>query len=117
MGFRVESVGLRPIVAAGTTTPASINASTTITLPTAAQRANKMGVLECYMVIEGTSTSRYTFNGVVPTAAIGLLLPAPSATSPVTLTIIGEDLIAAFKIIGTAAGNTITYNFSSRDTR
>jgi hypothetical protein len=35
----------------------------------------------------------------------------------VTLTIIGEDIISNFKIIGTASGNTITYQFGSRDVR
>jgi hypothetical protein len=117
MPMDVSQVGLRAIPVAGVTTPVSINASTTITLPTGAQRIKLQGTLECYLTIEGTVTSRYTFNGTVPTAAIGQLLPAPTATTPVTLTIIGEDIISNFKIIGTASGNTITYQFGSRDVR
>lgn len=74
-------------------------------------------MLECYLSIEGTATSRYTFNGVVPTAAVGLLLSAPTAATAIPMTIVGEDLISSFKIIGTAAGNLITYNFGSKDTR
>lgn len=117
MASRVTIVALLPVIGAGITTPTSINASTQITVPTTAQRVNHGGELECYIAIEGTVTSRYTFNGVTPTAAVGMLLPAPTASVPVQLTIIGEAFIAAFRIIGTAAGDTMTYQFACRDVR
>jgi 3D (Asp-Asp-Asp) domain-containing protein len=111
MAVRTTSVGVRPFQVAGVTTPASINASTSLTLPTTAQRL-KCDFIEATVVTEGTSSSRYTFNGVTPTAAVGHLLPIGGQ-----ITIVGEDAITAFKIIGTAAGNTITYFFQGRDTR
>lgn len=117
MAMNVASVGLRPIAAAGATTPVNIDAATALVLPTTAQRRDSAGVLECTIVVTGTVTSRYTTNGVVPTAAVGLLLAAPSATVPVSLTLRGEELIAAFRIIGTAAGNAIAYQFAVLDNR
>ena len=113
----VSEAGRRPVAAAGLTTPASITTAQTIVVPTGIQRPDSAGVLECTIVIEGSNTSRYTWNGVVPTTTVGLLLPAGSVSAPVTLLLRGEEIIAAFKIIGTAAGNTWTYNFAVVDNR
>ena len=110
-------VGLRPIVTAGVTTPASINASYTLVKPTTAQRLTSPGTMYCFITMEGTITARYTTNGVTPTTTVGNLLPAATATIPTTLTLRGEELITAFRIIGTANGATITYWFAIGDTR
>lgn len=116
MSQQTSPVGLRPIATAGVTTPTTIDTVKTLTVPTALQRVSG-GVLECYITIEGTVTSRYTWNGVTPSSTVGMLLSAPTATSSINLTLVGEALIAAFKIIGTAAGNSMTYQFAVRDTR
>lgn len=112
--MNVSEVGRRPVTGAGVTTPASITVAYALVLPTTNVRG---GVLECTVVIEGTLTSRYTVNGTTPTAAVGHLLPAPSATVPITLLLRGQAVIEAFRIIGTAGGNTVTYFFSVCDTR
>lgn len=111
MAHRVSLVGVRPFQVAGATTPVAIDTIVSVTLPTTAQRL-KCDFMECVVVTEGTSPSRYTFNGVAATASVGHLLPAGAQ-----ITIVGEDAITAFKIIGTAAGNKITYYFQGRDTR
>ena len=116
--MNVAIVGLRPVVAgAGLTTPASITTAQSIVLPTASQWPLKRGVLECYISIEGTVTSRYTWNGVTATTTVGLLLPASTAAAPVTMVLYGEGIISTFSIIGTAAGNSWTYNFAVKDVR
>lgn len=99
-------------------TPISINAATGITLPAKPSSGGIPGArpdllngpLEAYVSIEGTANSRYTINGVTPTAAIGELL-VPS-NGIVKLILRGQDIIASFKVIGVAAGNTMTYQFA-----
>ena len=98
----------------GFMTPASINASTAITFPAKPSASNAIsGQLECLVSIEGTNTFRVRFDGVAPTAGVGILYPAPTATVPVQLLLHGRDVIAGFRVIGTAAGNTITWQFFS----
>ena len=89
--------------------PASIDSALALTVPSAATVGGMP--LECTVVLEGTVTARYRVDGTNPTAANGHLLPAPTATSPVTLLLRGRDMIDGFRIIGTAAGDTITYFF------
>jgi hypothetical protein len=104
-----------------TITPISIAASTAIVMP-AKPTANPgargitstQGSLEIIISIEGTGISRWTTNGITPTGAIGMLVPAPTATTPVQLTFRGQDIIQSLLIIG--AGNTITYQFYTSDT-
>lgn len=90
--------------------PASIDAATQLTVPSSGG-----GLLECTVVMEGTVTARYRIDGTNPTSANGHLLPAPTATAPVTLLLRGKEMCDGFRIIGTAAGNTITYFFTVID--
>lgn len=113
----VSEAGRRPVAVAGVTTPASIDTVQTITVPTGIQRPEGSGIMECTVIVEGTVASRYTINGVTPTAAVGHPLPASAAGSPQTLVLRGEAMISAFKIIGAAAGNSMTYFFTIVDTR
>lgn len=76
---------------------------------------HKSGILEATLVVEGTNTCRYRKDNVAPTAAVGHLTLAPSATTPITIVVRGADEIAGFQIIGTAAGNTATVSFDVAD--
>ena len=89
----------------------SIDTVKSLTVPTAAQRAAHGGILWCEIVIEGTVTFRYRYDGVAPTTTVGLLGAAPTATVPQRIVLVGDKIIAAFQIIGTAAGDTISYGF------
>jgi hypothetical protein len=100
--------GWRPIQTAGVTTPVAIAASTALTLPTSIQRL-KSGTLMCILNVE-TANARWTTNGVVPTAAIGMLL---QVNTPLTL--MGENDCSAFLII--SATGVITYQFYEADNR
>ena len=102
--------GSRAIATAGVTTPASIDSAYALTIPTSMPG----GVLEVTISIEGSNTTRMTYNGTTPTTAHGILLPA---TNPLVMTFRGQDLISALQFIGTAAGNKISYNFSTVDDR
>jgi hypothetical protein len=110
-----EEVGAKPCATPGGRN-VNIDAATKLVLPTAAQRTPKAGILTAVVVIEGTLTFRYTYSTTAPTAAVGLLGTAPTATIPVTLIIRGESLVAAFTVIGTAAGDTMSYDFYWGDT-
>ncbi len=110
MALTNAPAGSRAVATAGVTTPASIDSAYALTLPT----SMKGGVLEVLVAIEGSNTTRMTFNGTTPTSAHGILLPA---TNPLLLTFRGQDLIAALQFIGTSAGNKITYNYSTIDDR
>jgi hypothetical protein len=129
--MRASEVGLLP----GTVVTGSeavgmtvgIDTAKALVLPTTANGLNPGphgGVLECYITVEGTggagftgSCSRYRWDGVAPTTTRGLLLAAPSEFVPATLVLVGYALIAAFQIIGTAAGNKISYSYLWRDVR
>lgn len=125
--MRTSEVGLKPPTLASTFVEAnsygvSITTAKGITVPTGLVRPSKGGVLECYITIEGSGgagitgvTSRYRWDGTAPTATVGLVLPAPSEFVPVSLVIVGEQLINTFKVIGTAAGNLMSYTFAWRD--
>ena len=73
------------------------------------------GPLECLVVIEGASNSRFTTNGVTPTASVGQLIVPSNGVASMTLH--GAAVISAFKIIGAAAGNAMTYQFYVGDIR
>jgi hypothetical protein len=109
---KVWLAGNRPYPVAGVTTPVSINAATTLTVPTAAQQILYPDELQCIVQVEGASTSRWTTNGVTPTAAVGMLVQ-PNAL----ITLTGFEDIVAFQIIGTAAGNSIEYQFQTANVR
>lgn len=125
----IQEVG-RQVVKGTTTentnaaTPISLAAATSIVLP-AIMRVNQvagqgvrkkiLGHLECTIVLEGTAACRYTITGVTPTAAIGHLTPAPTATAPVTMIIRGFDVITSFLIIQTAVSASFTYYFACGD--
>lgn len=97
-----------------TVTPIGIDTAKSIVLP-AIPSTKGGGVLECLIVVEGASNSRFTTNGITPTATVGqLLVPSNGVTS---LVLHGQDVIAAFKIIGAAAGNAMTYEFYVGDVR
>jgi hypothetical protein len=135
MSIQVSEVGRKVLL--GTTaqnttnyTPASINAAVSLqtllnsltpksvgNIAASSSQVPKAasGILEATIVIEGTSTSRYRKDNVAPTTAIGHLIAAPSATTPVVLVVRGADEIAGFQIIGTANGNTITVSFDLAD--
>jgi hypothetical protein len=122
-----SEVGLAPPTLAstfveGNSYGVSIDTAKGISLPTGVVPPSKAGVLECYITIEGTggagitgSTSRYRWDGTNPSTTVGLILAAPSEFVPATLVIVGQRLINAFKIIGTAAGNKMSYTFAWRD--
>lgn len=76
---------------------------------------HKSGILEATLVVEGTNTCRYRKDNVAPTAAVGHLTLAPTATTPITIVVRGADEIAGFQIIGTAAGNVATVSFDVAD--
>jgi len=105
-----EEVGGLPCTVAGGR-GVVIDTAQSITVPTGVQRPKKAGIMTCVISVEGTVTFRYTYSNTAPTAAVGLLGAAPTASAPITITIRGEQLIAAFKIIGTATGNTMSYDF------
>ncbi len=110
MALTTMEAGRRAVQTAGATTVVSINASTTLTVPTTAQRGNpSTGILECVVSLE-LGSARWTTNGVTPTAAIGMLLQPNTY-----LTLHGESSITNFRIIGTAAGFVITYQFYYAD--
>jgi hypothetical protein len=110
MSLVTQEAGRVAVQTAGATTPVSINASTTITLPTATQRPKpSVGILECVVSLEG-GTARWTTNGVTPTAAVGMLMQPNTY-----LTLHGENSISNFRIIGTAAGFVITTQFFIAD--
>lgn len=114
MASNVSQVGLRA-VGGGLTTPTAIAASTALVLPTAAQRGEG-GVLQAVIQVE-VQSARWTTNGVTPTAAIGMLLAPASATVGTSITIVGEDALAAFRIIQAVAGSLVTYQFYKADNR
>lgn len=97
-------------------TPISIDTATAIVLP-ASPRGNGTyhltGALECEVVIEGNNGSRYTTNGVTPTATVGQLLKPGSGV--VSILLRGQDVIESFLVIGVAGGNTMTYQFFVSD--
>lgn len=95
----------------------NIDAATTLTVPTAAQRAPNSGVLWCVISVEGTAGIRVRWDGVNPTTTVGLLYPAPAAGAPTIITLVGDRMIAAFRIIGAAAGNTMSYSFYQSNER
>ena len=103
--------GRRP-VGTSVVVPASIDSAVALTVPASTVTS---GILECTVVLEGTVTARYRTDGTNPTTANGHLLPAPTATSPVTLLLRGREMVEGFRIIGTAAGDTITYFFTVID--
>jgi hypothetical protein len=105
-----EEVGAKPCAFPGGRAVV-IDTVQSIVVPTTAQRTPKAGILTVVISVEGAATFRYSYSTTAPTAAVGLLGPAPTATQPVTIPIRGEALIAAFRIIGTAAGDTISYDF------
>lgn len=122
MASNTSEVGLIPptlssAFVGGNSYGVSIDTVKGVSVPTGLVRPEFGGVLECYIVVEGTVTARYRWDGTNPTTAVGLLLPAPTATVPIALVLVGESLINAFKIIGTAGGDTISYTFAFRDTR
>jgi hypothetical protein len=102
--------GSRHIATAGVTTPDSIDSAYALTIPTSMPG----GVLEATVSIEGSNTTRMTYNGTTPTSTVGILLPA---TNPLVMVFRGQDLISALQFIGTSSGNTIAYNFSTVDDR
>ncbi|HEX9137152.1 MAG TPA: hypothetical protein VF905_09445 [Nitrospirota bacterium] len=119
MALIVSAAGGRPL--SGTTTeataavtPIGIDTAKAIVLPT---RNVHGGVLECQVSVEGTVTFRVRTDAVNPTTTVGQLYPAPTATIPVIITLRGEELISKFRIIGTAAGDSITYTFTVSDVR
>jgi hypothetical protein len=112
MSLSTMEVSRIAVQTAGVTTPTSINASTTITLPTTSQRPTGAGIIEAVINVEGTVPARWTINGTVPTAAIGMLLQPNTY-----LTLHGESSISNFRIIGTAAGDTMTVQFFKADER
>src|ERR1700687_4558988 len=94
MSLVTQEAGRVAVQAAGVTTPLAIAASTTIVLPTTAQRPKpSVGILECVLSLE-VASARWTTNGVTPTAAIGMLLQPNTY-----LTLHGENSISSFKII------------------
>ena len=110
MSIPVSTIGWRPNATAGVTTPVTVNASTSLTMPTTAQRLRGFTMM-CIVSLE-TQQARWTTNGVIPTAAIGMLMQPNSL-----ITLMGEDEIAAFRIISVTAGAQITYQFSTADDR
>lgn len=123
--MRSSEVGLLPgTIGATSTYGISIDTAKGVAVPANYVRPNKGGVLECYITIEGSGgagitgvTSRYRWDGTAPTTTVGLILAAPSEFVPATLVLVGEALINAFQIIGTAANNKMSYSFLWRDTR
>ena len=92
----------------------SINAATSLVLPTGLQRApitnptgrKYAGVLQCELALEGQN-ARYTVSGTNPTTTNGIFIAAPAF-----ITLRGEERCASFKIIGVVGGATISYNWS-----
>lgn len=107
MSSTVQEVGRIAVQTAGVTTPATIAASTALTLPTTAQRPKVAGILEAIVSVE-IGTARWTTNGVTPTAAIGMLVQPNTY-----ITLHGENSCAAFRIISATA--SITYQFYIAD--
>lgn len=110
MSLPIYQVGWIPLIGAGATTPVSIDAAATIVLPTASQRGLG-GPMLCEVNLEGQN-ARWTTDGTIPTAAIGML-----ALSGSKITIYDELVIRSFRIIGVASGATITYQFYKADSR
>ena len=103
----VEEVGGRPIK--GGEVAKGIDAATSLTLPTTAQRIGKGGVLQVMISVEAQSC-RIRWDGVDPTAATGILLTVG------VYTFRGEALIKALRFISAVAGSLINYQFSLGDT-
>ena len=95
----------------------NIDAATALIIPTALQRAKNAGVLWCVISVEGTVAPRVRWDGVNPTTTTGLLYPAPAAGAPTIITLVGDRMISAFRIIGSAAGATMSYSFYQSDER
>ncbi len=110
MSTLTTSTGWIPVTGAGVTSPVSIDSVLTLTVPTTSQRG-RGGQMVCVLVVEG-GDARWTTNGVVPTASVGSLVLQNS-----TMTIGGDANIGAFRIIGVAAGASITYQFFRADNR
>ena len=111
-------VGRRPYKGTSTentaaVTPISITTATALVLP--AIPSGGGGPLDCLIVIEGTNNCRFTTNGVTPTTTIGQLL-VPS-NGVISMTLSGQAVISAFKIIAAAGGSAMTYQFYTADTR
>ena len=106
MATSTEEVGGIPL-AATSTVHIAIDSAVSLVLPTTAQRKPKTGVLTCYLSVE-VKDGRFTVDGTTPTTANGVLL-----TAPTFITLRGETLITAFKIIGVAAGGFINYGYSA----
>jgi hypothetical protein len=122
MSTQTSEVGLIPPTLGSTFVEANsynvaIDTAKGVAIPTGLIRPAKGGVLECYISIEGTNVSRFRWDGGTPTTTVGLALQAPTATAPILMVLVGETLINAFKIIGAAAGNTMSYTFVWRDDR
>ena len=121
MATQTSEVGLLPPTLGASWVDAnaygvSIDTAKGVAVPVGMIRPGKnAGILECYVSIEGTQTSRYRWDGTAPTTTVGLLLPAPLAGTPIQLVLVGEPLINAFKIIGTVAGNTMSFTYAWRD--
>jgi hypothetical protein len=115
-----SEVGLAPPTLGATFVEANsynvgIDTAKGVSLPAGVIPPSKGGVLECYISIEGTQLSRYRWDGVAPTATVGIAIPAPVAGTPVQIVLVGQRLINAFQIIGAVAGNTMSYTFAWRD--
>ena len=101
-----EEIGAKPLTAGQVAV--NIDASTSLILPTHAQRTTKGGILQVNISVEAQSARwRYT---TAPTTTNGVLVTAPGL-----ITIRGEQAIKAFRIIGTVAGGSINYEFSVGD--
>jgi hypothetical protein len=84
----------------------NIDTAISLTLPTTGQLTTHAGVMELFLSVE-TQNARFTLDGTSPTTTNGVLLTAPGF-----LTLRGQAIIAALKIIGVAAGGTINYGFT-----
>ncbi len=117
MGLAAYSPGDIHIASQTTSlTPIAIDTAKSLVLPAATPVGG--ATLVCTISIEradSTSTgTRYRPDGGTPTTSVGQLLPGCTSTSPVTLVLRGQDIIANTKIIGVAAGNFMTYFFTAQ---
>lgn len=114
MATNIAAIGQRP-TGGGVLVPTNIDAVSSLTLPTTAQRG-KGGVLSAYIQVEAQA-ARWSVNGTNPSAANGMLLAPTTATVQNTLIITGEEALSAFRIISATAGSLITYQFFKADNR
>lgn len=104
MATATSEVGSRPLPIGQYAV--SINTAISLTLPTSAQLISRGGIMELVLSLE-TQNARVTFDGSVPTTTNGVLLTAPG-----TLTVRGQAMISALKIVGVANGGVINYTFT-----